>query len=114
MSNTEQTIPFADFNNQQVSGKELMTLLYNLTGYIYTFATVSSMRWGQNGTTIQMSATNPEGFFQLMPDSTDAGFFDWYCYNRPEQQFFESKNNAVLHFIYFWQKWKSLGDPKAF
>jgi hypothetical protein len=100
---------------QDLTQKDITGILYNLTGFVYTFASSSTMRWGKNGRIEQMDDnTFPEGFVQLMPKTTDDGFFDWYGYHRGEQQFFGFKETCALHFINFWLKWVELGRPKAF
>ena len=99
--------PLSDLPNQKLSDMELIALLTNLTGYIYTFANGAHQRWGENGKIKKAGENNPDGFFQLMPHTKDDGFFDWYSDNRSEYQFFKSKNKAVLHFIFYWTKWKN-------
>jgi hypothetical protein len=114
MEISSQKILFVDLNDQQINDREMTTLLYSLTGHIYSFAVTSSMRWGKDGVILHSTNSHPDGFYQLMPDPIDDGFFDWYCYYRDDRQFFEAKENAVLHFIYFWQKWTSSGKPNPF
>lgn len=105
--------PLTELPNQKLSDMELIALLASLTGYIYTFANTSHQRWGPNGKVKKAGDDNPDGFFQLMPHKADDGFFEWYCDNRTEYQMFKSKNKAVLHFIFYWTKWKNAGKPKS-
>lgn len=88
-------------------------LLFNITGQLYSFAVGSAMRWVRNAK-VQHSPDHEDGYFQLMPDTHDDGFFDWYCANRENEQFFEKKEHAALHFIYYWMEWEKLGKPQAF
>ncbi|MCE6993063.1 hypothetical protein [Dyadobacter sp. CY323] len=97
--------------NEKLSEIELVALLANLTGYVYTFANTSHQRWGRDGKIKKAGDKNPAGFFQIMPDKSDDGFFEWYCDNRIEYQFFRSKNKAVLHFIFYWIKWSKEIKP---
>ena len=100
---------------QELSEKDMMVLLFNLTGHLYTFAVGSDLRWGNSDEIVNSSPErNPEGFYQLMPKTIDDGFFDWYCYNREDYQFFETQENCVLHFIFYWSKWEKLDKPKPF
>ncbi len=73
--------------------------LLDITGYEYLFAVASVRMWGnkeERGT-----------FYQLMPDSLDDGFFDWYCDKCPYYQFFKLKTEATLRFIKYWLEWKN-------
>jgi hypothetical protein len=114
MATISQSPKFPDFKSPNPSERELTTLLYNLTGHVYVFATSSSMRWGKDGEIEKMGEANPNGFYQLMPDTLDDGFFDWYCDERSEQQFFPSIEPATLQFIHYWMKWNALGKPNPF
>lgn len=93
---------FIDLPNQQLNDREITVILYNLTGCFYSFAAATDMKWGENG---EEKTSNLE-FYQLMPDSEDGGFFDWYCDVRTYHQFFDRKEDAVLHFINYWFQWK--------
>lgn len=54
-------------------------------------------------------------FYQLMPNTIDDGFFDWYCYVQPNNQFFRTKEMCILYFIKYWTEWSRKGkrDWKA-
>lgn len=98
---------FQDLPNEKLSDKELIAILFNLTGQVYTFATASDMRWGANGEVLDNGKPGYEkGFYQLMPASLDDGFFDWYCLKREEYQFFKTREGCTLHFINYWFQWK--------
>ena len=84
---------------------QLEKLIFTLTGNIYCFATSSVRKWGNEDAKIE---NLQEGFFQLMPDKTDNGFFDWYCSERPYHQFFSTKENAALNFLHYWTQWKAI------
>ncbi|CAN5721498.1 hypothetical protein BH10BAC2_BH10BAC2_17890 [soil metagenome] len=74
--------------------------LFDITGLDYSFAVSSDRMWGnkkEKGT-----------FYQLMPDSIDNGFFDWYCDRCPYHQFFKLKTEAVLRFMKYWWEWGNL------
>src|SRR4051794_35930451 len=104
---TEKKYLFIDLHNENLAEKEISIILYNITGSLYTFAGSSSMRWGANGEVLKSENTSfRNGFYQLMPERGDDGFFDWYCDIRSEQQFFKSKETCVLHFINYWYQWK--------
>jgi hypothetical protein len=105
---------FIELLNHDLSEQDITRILHAVTGHIYTFATASDMRWGKNDTVEHKGEEFPNGFYQLMPDAMDDGFFDWYCYHRDEQQFFASPETAALHFIYYWTQWNRMGKPKAF
>lgn len=97
---------FPDLVNHDLTEDDITRILHTVTGYIYTFATASVMRWGKKGRIEEMDTTTfPDGFWQLMPDTIDDGFFDWYCEHRVDQQFFASPQTAALHFIYYWMQW---------
>lgn len=105
---------FPELKWEQLEPDDITRMLFHLTGTVYTFAVASDARWGEGGEIKNMIGKNHEGFFQLMPHTLDDGFFDWYCEKREEYQFFETKENAALHFIYYWMKWDKLGRPKPF
>ena len=102
-----------DLEDQKLGKKELISLLFNLTGQKYTFQNSQSMRWGKDGKIKQTSEEYPGGFFQLVPQDSDDGFFDWYRLNRADYQFFKSRSKAVLHLIFYWTKWRDAGKPKS-
>jgi hypothetical protein len=99
---------FTNLSNQKPSDDELLILLENLIGYKYTFSNASHMRWGVKGKIHEANDNNPEGFYQIMPENEDGGFFNWYCEERLDYQFFKSTNRAVLHFIFYWTLWRKM------
>lgn len=98
--------------DQKVGNKELITLLFNLTGSHYTFENAPSMQWGKNGKIKEASDVNPKGFFRIVPEGNDGGFYEWYRSNRKDYQFFKSRSKAVLHFIFYWTKWRNTSEAK--
>jgi len=80
-------------------------LLRSITGQQYCFAEAANRKWAHAEATTESSR---EGFFQLVPVGTDNGFFDWYCRERPYNQFFTSKDAAVVNFLHYWNQWSSM------
>lgn len=75
--------------------------LLEITGHHYSFAVGSIRTWG--------NIKEHDGkFYQLMPDEFDDGFFDWYCEERPNNQFFKNKLECVLRFVKHWINWKKI------
>lgn len=108
-------MPFPELEQHDLNEKELVIILFRLTGKVYEFASHSTMRWGENGHVEEMDdLTFPEGFCQIMPDGFESEFDYWYGYVRSEHQIFVSPQTATLHFIYYWMKWNELGRPKPF
>lgn len=99
---------------ETIAEKQISAILYNVTGQLYTFAVASMMRWGAGGKISHINDRNPNGFYQIMPHKTDDEFFNWYCWKREDYQFFQTKEAAALHFIYYWTQWSGLGKPKLF
>jgi hypothetical protein len=84
--------------------------LYFFTGQKYCFAESSSRVWTNSEIVEQMECNKP--FYQLMPETLDDGFFDWYCFNRPDNQFFKTREMCVLYFIKYWTDWVRIGKPE--
>ncbi|MBC7388249.1 MAG: AbrB/MazE/SpoVT family DNA-binding domain-containing protein [Opitutaceae bacterium] len=76
--------------------------MQHFTGFPYSFAVSSSRKWGSEDSLVE---SRQEGYYQLMPDHIDSGFFDWYCNERPYHQFFKTKEKAMLYFLKFWWSW---------
>ena len=106
---------------------DVRDFLKEVTHYKYSFAVASSRVWGrrvkQFGKNedevleyeeIERKDVQQGRFYQLMPDGLDDGFFNWYCYEREDYQFFKSKELCVAYFLKFWIIWTSLGRPKSF
>jgi hypothetical protein len=105
---------YYELENQTLTEGDLERILQDITGYIYVFATASCMRWTERGEIKYTDTEHPEGFFQLMPDTNDEGFFNWYCSVRPEHQFHPTRQGATLHFLYYHHQWKKMDSPKSF
>ena len=100
-------LQFPELPSQNISEKHISVMLLAMTGYLYTFASSCDMRWGADGEVQHIENSDFTGpYYQLMPEITDDGFFDWYCDLRPDQQFFETKEDCTLHFINYWHQWK--------
>jgi hypothetical protein len=106
--------------------EEVRQFLLEVTGERYSFATNVSRIWGRkvkkfgkNEDEIlelededsAVSRVEHGTFFQLMPDRTDDGFFNWYCRERMYNQYFTTKEMCVAYFLKFWIIWKSVGEP---
>ena len=96
--------PLPDLKDQKLSTTEYVLLLSNLTGYRYTFVSAANLRWGKDGKV--KNAEEGKSFTQIMPETSDDGFFDWYCNRRGDYQFFNSEYRATLQFIYYWTEWR--------
>ena len=91
------------YTMESVAESAISEMLHRITGHRYSFAIASNRCWDNAD---NAEADNAIGFFQLMPDDGDDGFFDTYCDERPWHQFFRSKEDCVLNFLYYWSKWK--------
>lgn len=76
---------------------DLMQLVLRVTGQLYTFAVADGAFCGFKGV---------DTVYQLMPHTDDDGFFDWYCLERVDDQFFETKQDCALNFLKYWHIWK--------
>jgi hypothetical protein len=81
----------------QLTDFDLSQIVYRVTGQFYGFAVAS-------GYFMEMQA---EEVYQLMPHTVDNGFFDWYCLERVDHQFFETKQECTLQFLKYWYIWKN-------
>jgi hypothetical protein len=86
---------------------QIIILLRTITKNEYSFSSSSVRIWGHD---LAEKETPDTGFYQLMPDSIDDGFFDWYCDVHPYHQFFETKDAALINFIYYWFQWKESNE----
>jgi hypothetical protein len=75
------------------------------TGSHYCFAS-STTRSINNANNIEQK-NDGTFFYQIMPDSIDNGFFDWYILEKKHNQFFETKEEAFIQFMKFWNAWKN-------
>lgn len=96
---------FENFDKEQ----NVREYLHFFTNHSYSFATASDRIWSDDENVENMVDDHP--FYQLMPDTIDDGFFDWYCYVRPNNQFFRTKEMCILYFIKYWTEWKRKGKP---
>lgn len=87
-------------NTKINSDEHLIDILFSLTGTKYIFAQVSSRRWGRKSETVNGT------YYQIMPERLDDPFFNWYCNERTEYQFFKSKANCIIYFLKYWVIWK--------
>ncbi len=93
---------FENFENH----KDVTEYLYFITKNQYSFAVGSHRIWGNPDQVFEAPPSKP--FYQLMPDTLDDGFFDWYCEVRPNHQFFKSKEMCVIYFVRYWIEWSRL------
>ena len=96
---------FENFDKEQ----NLRQYLHFFTNHSYSFAVAAERVWTDSENVEQMVDDKP--FYQLMPDTIDDGFFDWYCYVRPNNQFFKTKEMGILYFIKYWTEWSRKGKP---
>ncbi|WP_461054173.1 hypothetical protein [Spirosoma arcticum] len=82
--------------------RQVLMYLGLITGHKYVIATGSGRKWGSEDSRVEHGT-----FYQIMPDSDDDGFFDWYCEHRMHNQFFKSIDTAVLHFVFYHHIWKA-------
>jgi len=82
-----------------ITDQDYEQYLLDITGNRYSFASSSNRRY--NG------VVEEGDYYQLMPIYKDDGFFDWYTSERPEDQFFVAKSDAVLKFVQYWVKWSA-------
>lgn len=79
----------------------LMKYLYLQTGFPCAIA-MGYLRNGKSG-------------WQVMVDCHDCEiyiFWNWYCDNFEDEQFYENIYECVVKFLDNYDKWKSLGKPK--
>lgn len=62
---------------------------------------------------IAIASDDSDGeLWQVMPDDLqDYPFFDWYCFIRPDHQFFYDMDMAVANYIQFYIVWVERGMP---
>src|ERR1700741_3178319 len=82
--------------------EDLNNYVLEITGYHYDFVKGSVRSWSTK-------SKNEHGiFYQLIPDTSDDGFFSWYCTRKPNHQFFKSRIECVMRFIKYWVEWKKM------
>ena len=96
---------FENFDKKQ----DLNYFLSFFTSYSYVFAETSDRVWSDTEKEEHMNGGS--SFYQLMPDKSDDGFFDWYCFTRPNNQFFKTKEMCVLYFVKYYIEWSQKGKP---
>ncbi len=98
-------IDFEDFSNPMYIRKYTKAL----TNSEYVFAVGSNRKWGDSNAI--ETENNGKPFYQLMPDSLDEGFFDWYVSARSKYQFFKTEEMCLLHFVFYYDVWVKNGKP---
>ncbi len=65
--------------------QQVTPYLRYVTGYRYRLERSNHRRWGNAESPLE------EGdFYQILPDQVDNGFYDWYCNNRPNHQWYRT------------------------
>lgn len=100
----EQILRFDNTMERFEDENQVTPYLRMVTGYRYGLEISLHRKWGSAG-----SVQEQGKFYQIIPDRVDDGFFDWYCDNRPYQQFFRTMEMAVLHFVFYRHVWKESG-----
>jgi len=95
---------YENFENET----DVREYLHFFTNNYYSFALAMNRVWSDPDKVEQL---NNKRFYQLMPDNPDDGFFDWYCYVRPNNQFFRTKEMCILYFVKYWTEWMRKGRP---
>lgn len=95
-------------NIQQLEPSEvleflILNYLQTITGCKYSFAIGASKAVD----TIENVEHREEGYFQIMADSKDKGFFQWYLLKKPYNQFFDTMEEAFLAFVEYYNIWDS-------
>lgn len=90
--------------NELLSRREAKMYLTSFTGFDYDFAMGSCRKWG-SGDVVTEDNTS---YFQIMPNTVDDGFFEWYVKKRPYRQFFESYETCIIHFLYYRKIWMDI------
>jgi|AntAceMinimDraft_14_1070370.scaffolds.fasta_scaffold01232_11 hypothetical protein len=88
--------------------EDVSKYLHFITNNYYSFAAGAVRKWG-NVEKVERSDELP--FYQLMPDNLDDGFFNWYCVERPYNQFFKTKEMCIIYFVKYWLEWNRMGKP---
>lgn len=93
-------------NEEILEEKELLETVLSIVKHPHSFTEHSARIWGNN-TKVEKSVNN---YYQLKPNGI-FNFFDWYCENRCNFQFFKSKNLCVLNYLFYWSYWHKIGKP---
>jgi len=95
---------YENFENE----KDVREYLHFFTNNYYSFAIATERIWTDPD---KVEHLKNEWFYQLMPDKLDDGFFDWYCWVRPNNQFFKTQEMCILYFVRYWTEWTRKGKP---
>ncbi len=107
---------------------EVGRFLHEITKYPYSFVVATKNIWGfksqpENEELVDENLVDePDGelvnpvpeagtFYQLIPDTVDDGFFNWYSQERSGYQFHNTREMAVVYFLKYWIIWNSKGKP---
>ncbi|TYP73662.1 hypothetical protein [Aquimarina intermedia] len=85
-----------ELENEYLNEKEARIFLKQFTGHNYVFAQGAHRKWGKSEHT-PLEEKTP--YFQIMPDTVDDGFFNWYVIERSGKQFFELRETCIIHFL---------------
>lgn len=94
-----------NLENEYLDEKEARKYLKLFTGCDYVFAQGAHRKWGKSDK-VQLESKSP--YYQIMPDTFDDGFFDWYVSERSGRQFFELRETCIIHFLNYRKIWLSL------
>ncbi len=93
---------------EKLDSENIKEYLEYITEQKYVFAVSAHRKWGHDNAEVEENWQ--PGFFQIMPLSTDDGFFKWYVNKRPNHQFFKTREMAVIHFLRYWFEWSRLEE----
>lgn len=94
-----------ELKNEYLNEKEARAYLKQFTGCDYVFAQGAHRKWGKSND-VELESNAP--YFQIMPDTFDDGFFDWYVSERSGRQFFELRETCIIHFLNYRKIWLEL------
>ncbi len=94
-----------NLENEYLDENEAQKYLKLFTGFDYVFAQGAQRKWGKSDE-VKLERKSP--YYQIMPDTFDDGFFDWYVRERSGRQFFELRETCIIHFLNYRKKWLSL------
>jgi len=91
-----------ELQSEYLTEKEARNYLKLMTGCNYVFAQGAHRKWGKSKDA-ELESKSP--YFQIMPDTLDDGFFDWYVSERSGFQFFEIRETCIVHFLHYRNIW---------
>jgi len=51
--------------------------------------------------------------YQVMTEHGDTDiFWNWYCDNYPDTQFYKTRYECVVKFLFYYKEWQKAGKPK--